>query len=67
EIERTKHEAGDYAGTWSALTPLGRVGLPADIGNTVAFLADPKSEFISGQTIYVDGALFSKPAWPYDV
>ena len=28
EIERTKHEAGDYAGTWSKLTPLGRVGEP---------------------------------------
>ena len=66
EIERTKHEAGDYAGTWAKLTPLGRVGLPADIGKTVAFLAGPGADFITGQTIWVDGGLFSKPAWPYE-
>ena len=39
EIERTKNEAGDYAGTWSKLTPLGRVGILLDIARTVAFLA----------------------------
>jgi NAD(P)-dependent dehydrogenase (short-subunit alcohol dehydrogenase family) len=66
EIERTKHEAGDYAGTWAKLTPLGRVGVPADIGKTVAFLAGPGADFITGQTIWVDGGLFSKPAWPYE-
>src|SRR5947207_10059835 len=32
EIERTKHEAGDYAGTWAKLTPLGRVGTALDVG-----------------------------------
>jgi len=66
EIERTKHEAGDYAGTWSKLTPLGRVGMPVDIGKTVSFLAGPGADFITGQTIWVDGGLFSKPAWPYE-
>jgi len=66
EVERTKAESGtDYATTWSKLTPLGRVGLPADIGNMVAFLASPKADFVTGQTIYVDGGLFCKPAWPY--
>jgi len=66
EIERTKHEAGDYAGTWSKLTPLGRVGMPVDIGKAVSFLAGPGADFITGQTIWVDGGLFSKPAWPYE-
>ncbi|MBL0157570.1 MAG: 3-oxoacyl-ACP reductase FabG [Bryobacterales bacterium] len=66
EVERTKAESGtDYAATWSKLTPLGRVGVPADIGNVVAFLASPKADFVTGQTIYVDGGLFCKPAWPY--
>ena len=66
EIERTKDEAGDYAGTWSKLTPMGRVGLPGDVAKSVAFLACDAAEFISGQTIWVDGGLFSKPAWPYE-
>ena len=66
EIERTKNEAGDYAGTWAKLTPLGRVGLPADVARTVAFLAGDGGSFITAQTIWVDGGLFSKPAWPYE-
>jgi NAD(P)-dependent dehydrogenase (short-subunit alcohol dehydrogenase family) len=65
EIERTKLEAGDYAGTWASVTPMGRVGTPADVANMVAFLASPAAEFISGQTIWVDGGLFTKPHWPY--
>lgn len=67
EIERTMQEAGDYAGTWAAVTPMGRVGQPGDIGNAVAFLCADASEFISGQTIWVDGALFSRPVWPYEI
>lgn len=65
EIERTKLEAGDYAGTWSSVTPLGRVGNPQDVGRVVAFLAGEGGSFVSGQTIWVDGGLFSKPYWPY--
>lgn len=66
EIERTKEEAGDYGATWSRVTPLGRVGQPADVGNAVVFFAGPLSEFVSGQTLWVDGGLFSKPVWPYE-
>ena len=65
EIERTKTEAGDYAGTWSKLTPLGRVGNPMDVAHVVAFVASEAAAFMTGQTIWVDGGLFSKPAWPY--
>ncbi len=65
EIERTKHEAGDYSGTWAKLTPLARVGLPEDVGKTVVFLASDSGQFITGQTIWVDGGLFSMPQWPY--
>ena len=65
ETERTKTEAADFAGTWANLTPLGRVGTPADVANAVVFLAGESSGFITGQTIWVDGGLFSKPAWPY--
>jgi NAD(P)-dependent dehydrogenase (short-subunit alcohol dehydrogenase family) len=65
EIERTKLEAGDYAGTWAPVTPLGRVGNPADVGRVVAFLAGDGGGFVTGQTIWVDGGLFCKPHWPY--
>ena len=63
EIERTKVELPDYAGTWGAVTPLGRVGYPIDVARAVVFLAGPEAAFISGQTIWVDGGLFSQPPW----
>ncbi|MBS1831616.1 MAG: 3-oxoacyl-ACP reductase FabG [Acidobacteria bacterium] len=66
EIERTKHEAGDYAGTWSKVAPLGRVGTPQDIGKAVVFFAGNDSDFVTGQTLWVDGGVFSKPYWPYE-
>lgn len=65
EIERTRHETGNYAATWEAITPLGRVGQPVDIGHAVAFLAGPEAGFITGQTLWVDGGLFTQPRWPY--
>src|SRR5579885_1426571 len=65
EIERTKHETSDYAGTWAPLTPLGRVGQPLDVARAVAFLASEAAGFITGQTIWVDGGLFTRPNWPY--
>jgi 3-oxoacyl-[acyl-carrier protein] reductase len=67
EIERTKLESADYAGTWAKLTPLRRVGQPADVARAVAFLAGDGAAFITGQTIWVDGGLFSHPNWPYPV
>jgi len=66
EIERTRQETGDYAGTWSRLTPLGRIGRPDDVGKAVVFLASDEAEFITGQTIWVDGGLFTRPVWPYE-
>ena len=65
EIERTRLENADYARTWGRITPLGRIGTPLDVGRAVVFLADEASSFITGQTIWVDGALFTQPAWPY--
>jgi NAD(P)-dependent dehydrogenase (short-subunit alcohol dehydrogenase family) len=67
EIERTKLETGDYAGTWAALTPLGRVGQPLDVARAVAFFAGHGGDFITGQTLLVDGGLFTHPIWPYPV
>jgi NAD(P)-dependent dehydrogenase (short-subunit alcohol dehydrogenase family) len=65
EIERTREESDDYAGTWSPLTPMGRIGLPEDIARMVVHLADDAANFITGQTIYVDGGLWTKTHWPY--
>ena len=37
--------------------PLKRPGAPADLSGTVVFLASDASEYITGQTILVDGGI----------
>jgi NAD(P)-dependent dehydrogenase (short-subunit alcohol dehydrogenase family) len=66
EIERTKRESPDYAGTWGRMAPLGRVGTPEDVGRAVVLLASDDSAFITGQTLWVDGGVFSRAPWPTD-
>jgi NAD(P)-dependent dehydrogenase (short-subunit alcohol dehydrogenase family) len=62
--ERTKAELPDFAGTWARLTPLRRIGTPADVAAAVEFLLSQNASFISGQTLGVDGGLFMQPRWP---
>jgi len=61
---RTAKETDDYDKRWSELTPLRRIGTPQDVANAVLLLADKKASFITGQTINVDGGLFSQSVWP---
>jgi novobiocin biosynthesis protein NovJ len=44
-----------FLGDAAAQAAVGRVGAPDDIAAVVAFLASAESEYLSGQTIYVDG------------
>jgi glucose 1-dehydrogenase len=39
--------------------PLGRVGMPADIGGAAVFLASPAARYITGQMLYVDGGILA--------
>ncbi|KKI92636.1 3-ketoacyl-ACP reductase [Bacillus sp. SA1-12] len=38
--------------------PLGRLGLPHEIAQTVSFLASPKASYITGQVLSVDGGWY---------
>ena len=63
--DRTASEAGDYAATWSPLTPLRRIGTPQDLVGPLLFLISDAASFVTGQTLYVDGGVFSQAPWPY--
>ncbi len=66
EIERTQDEDPDYAGTWGGITPLGRVGQVDDVADAVVFLCGESSSFVTGQTLFVDGGLWTQGVWPYE-
>ena len=66
EIERTKLEDLDYAGEWGSRTPMGRIGHVEDVADAVVFFAGERAKFITGQTLYVDGGLWSQVPWIYD-
>ncbi|MFC1494526.1 SDR family NAD(P)-dependent oxidoreductase [Thermodesulfobacteriota bacterium] len=42
---------------YSSQVPLGRLGVPNDLKGAAVFLASDASDFITGQTIFVDGGL----------
>ncbi|MEU4595570.1 3-oxoacyl-ACP reductase FabG [Nocardia sp. NPDC023988] len=53
--DRMGVSAEDLQAKTAEITPLRRVGTPADIANVVAFLASDDAGFVTGQTLYVDG------------
>ncbi len=64
ETDRTRTEIDDYAGRRSPITPLRRVGTVEDVAAAVVWFAGPESAFVSGQTLLVDGGVFSQAVWP---
>jgi 3-oxoacyl-[acyl-carrier protein] reductase len=53
-----------FFGFLGTKTPLGRVGMPEDIGNAAVFLASEMSSFITGQSLLVSGGLPLVPPPP---
>ncbi|XZE34609.1 SDR family NAD(P)-dependent oxidoreductase [Pirellulaceae bacterium SH501] len=66
ENERTKAENPDYAKTWGTITPLRRCGTQDDVAEAVLYFASEASPFITGQTLFVDGGLWTRNQWPYE-
>jgi len=49
-----------------SVTPAKRMGAPSDLAGAALFLASPAADFISGQTIRVDGGLSAGMNWPIE-
>ncbi|KAJ8083374.1 hypothetical protein PM082_009246 [Marasmius tenuissimus] len=49
---------GEVFKSKEAETSLGRNGTPEDVARLVSFLAGPESDYITGQTMIVDGGMF---------
>ncbi|MFM9446459.1 SDR family oxidoreductase [Streptomyces acidiscabies] len=64
-VVKTKFAEALYEGREAeaaAAYPLGRLGVPSDIGGTAAFLTSDQSDWITGQTLVVDGGIFLNAA-----
>ncbi len=55
ETPATVESSDEYRSNFLAQVPARRSGRTSDIANAVLFLASPASEYVNGQTIYVDG------------
>ncbi|MET8977200.1 SDR family oxidoreductase [Streptomyces sp. NPDC004539] len=64
-VVKTKFAEALYEGREAeaaAAYPLGRLGVPSDIGGTAAFLTSDQADWITGQTLVVDGGIFLNAA-----
>jgi 3-oxoacyl-[acyl-carrier protein] reductase len=60
-VVKTKFAQALYEGREeeaAAAYPLARLGVPEDIGGAAAFLTSQQSDWITGQTLVVDGGIF---------
>lgn len=60
-VVKTKFAAALYEGREEEAVkgyPLGRLGVPEDIGGAAAFLTSDEAGWVTGQTLVVDGGLF---------
>ena len=55
--ERFYDDNPDLVKLFNGVTPIGRMGRPADIANAVLFLSSPLASYITGQILSVDGGL----------
>lgn len=65
ETPLTRHVRPEVLAERAQQIPLGRLGLPSELGDLIVFLASPAASFITGQAINCDGGfsqnLFAAP------
>ena len=58
QTDMTESLPNDYLDNIIGSVPLNRIGIPDDVSNAVMFLASDSANYITGQTISIDGGLY---------
>lgn len=58
DTDMTRALDADQRERLTGTIPLGRLGQPADVAATVAWLASPAAGYVTGQTIHVNGGMY---------
>ncbi len=58
DTDMTRALADDQTSALLGQIPLGRLGRPEDIAHSVAFLASPGAEYVTGTTLHVNGGMY---------
>ena len=56
-VERHEKDPQERKDAYHAMIPMGRWGVPQDVGDAVLYLASEEASFASGQTICVNGGM----------
>ncbi len=56
-VGMTEEQTAQMMKAFTARIPFGRIGVPDDIGKVAVFLASSASDYMTGQTIVVDGGM----------
>src|SRR5688500_3714124 len=59
ETDMTRALSDGASEVWAQQMPLGRLGTPEDVANTVCFLASEEAAYITGQVIAVNGGMYT--------
>ena len=59
DTDMTRALAAGTSETWAPQIPLGRLGTPEDVANTVCFLASDEAAYITGQVMAVNGGMYT--------
>ncbi|MBV9657599.1 MAG: SDR family oxidoreductase [Verrucomicrobia bacterium] len=62
-INRSAWETPEALKSLLTLIPDGRIGLPEDIGRAAVWLASDASDYVTGQTLFVDGGMTLYPGF----
>jgi len=64
-INRAAWETPEALNNLLKLIPYGRIGLPEDIGKAAVWLASDDSDYVHGQTLFVDGGMTLYPEFTH--